>query len=540
MRLTDASVAIRPRNPWEAIDLGTLMAREHRVLLMSSWAIVTLPIFALLSVIFINHPSVALVVFWWLKPLYERLPLLILSQALFGSTPTLGEALKGWLRILRPQLVASLTWRRFSMSRSFKLPVQQLEGLSGPARQLRIGVLSRGNLRAARWLTSIGGSLETSLWMGLMMIFYLMIPQQIRLDWSWNSVIDIENKWMWLQHLSNTFYVAVLILWGPIYVACGFTLYLNRRTALEAWDVELVLRRLRQRLTGNAYAMLIGVGLALGVVFSMASPSVWADEQSYSCPLPPVEDTSPSQPEAGPEAPRLTHQPLTSSVSRDSIKGLLAQPPFKTPETVSGWRLINDKTATDKQALPAQWIVRLINWAGQAAQLFAQAFKVLLWAAVGIAVGLLIWRYRAWLSTFVNRAQHAKVIQRSVPQQLFGLQVSAESLPDDVASAVERLWPQDPRQALGLLYRALLSKLLIDYRLPLKHADTEGEVLQKVVSLKLQGLSDFSQQLTTHWQNLAYGHQLPAASVQRALCDGWRNVFGGQPSRVSATDTAHE
>jgi hypothetical protein len=529
MRLTDASVAIRPRSPWEAIDLGTLLAREHRVLLMSSWAIVTLPVFALLSVVFWDYPSVALCVFWWLKPAFERLPLLILSQALFGSTPTLGAALTGWLRLLKPQLLASLTWRRLSMSRSFKLPVQQLEGLSGPARQLRIGVLSRGNLRAARWLTSIGSSLEMTLWMGLMAIFYLLIPQQIRLDWSWNSLIDIQNDWTWLEHLSNSFYALVLIFWEPIYVACGFTLYLNRRTELEAWDVELVLRRLRQRLIGNAYGILIGVGL----VFSVGLPSVWADQQSYSCPLPPPEETPENRPAAGPESPRLTHQKLTSSASRESIKSLLALPPFKNPETISGWRLIKGKASADKPSPPVQWILSLINWAEQAASLLARVLEVLLWTAAAVLVGILIWRYRAWFRTFVSRRQKSRSVHRTLPQQLFGLQVNAESLPDDVARAVEHLWPHQPREAMGLLYRALLSKLLIDYHLPLKNADTESEVLQHVAHLKLRRLSEFSLQLTTHWQNLAYGHQLPAVSVQQALCEGWRDLFGGQASGVS-------
>ena len=36
MRLSDASVVIRPRTTWEAMDLGVLLARKHRVLLMSS------------------------------------------------------------------------------------------------------------------------------------------------------------------------------------------------------------------------------------------------------------------------------------------------------------------------------------------------------------------------------------------------------------------------------------------------------------------------------------------------------------------------
>src|SRR5690606_1311595 len=131
MRLTDASVAIRPRNPWEAIDLGVLLAQEHRSLLMASWAIVTLPVFALLSLVFWDYPTLAIVVFWWLKPVFEPLPLLILSQALFGPAPTLKGALKAWLRLLKPQLLANITWRRLSLARSFTLPVQQLENLSG-------------------------------------------------------------------------------------------------------------------------------------------------------------------------------------------------------------------------------------------------------------------------------------------------------------------------------------------------------------------------------------------------------------------------
>ena len=37
----------------------------------------------------------------------------------------------------------------------------------------------------------------------------------------------------------------------PLYVAGGFGLYLNRRTELEAWDIEIAFRRIdRQRLDG--------------------------------------------------------------------------------------------------------------------------------------------------------------------------------------------------------------------------------------------------------------------------------------------------
>src|SRR5476649_2533932 len=86
MRLSDATVVIRPRITWEAMDLGVLMSQRHRRLLMTSWAIVTLPTFAVLSLLLWDSPSLAVFIFWWLKPAFERLPLYILSKTLFGET----------------------------------------------------------------------------------------------------------------------------------------------------------------------------------------------------------------------------------------------------------------------------------------------------------------------------------------------------------------------------------------------------------------------------------------------------------------------
>lgn len=522
MRLTDASVAIRPRNPWESIDLGVLLAREHRGLLMTSWAIVTLPIFCLLSAALWQFPSVALLLFWWLKPLYERLPLLILSQALFGATPTLKDALKAWPGTLRQEWLASLTWRRLGASRSFLLPIQQLEHLSGAPRARRIGVLSRKNIGAARWLTLVGASLEGVLWIGLITLFYAMIPQQIEIDWNWRGLLLAEGEWNWLEHLTNAFYALVLVFWEPIYVACGFTLYLNRRTQLEAWDIELVLRRLRQRLIGSAYVLLIGMSVAL-----MTLPSTSrADEPAQSCPLPEHSPLQAGQPEAGPQSPRLTRQPLTSQQAQEQINSILAQPPFKNSKTETRWRWKNaDSANPPAQHSPASpWLMRLLN----AARALAATLEVLMWGALLALVGLLLWRYRSWAATFVSRRRDPGTAPlRDIPEQLFGLQISSASLPDDVAGRAEELWTSHPREALGLLYRALLNHLLTDYRLPLKEADTEGQVLAHIAGLAQPPLDAFSRSLMRHWQNLAYGHQAPPEQARQELCDGWRNL--GKP-----------
>lgn len=518
MRLTDASVAIHPRTPWEAIDLGVLLAQQHRGLLMASWAIVTLPIFALLSLLLWNHPTTAILLFWWLKPVYERLPLLILSQALFDPAPSLKDALKGWLKTLRPNLLASLTWRRLSLSRSFTLPVHQLEQLSGEALRQRISVLSQKDQFAARCLTAVGGTLELCLWIGMIVLFYALIPQQVELDWTWRTMLDLNNALNWLEHLSNLFYALILIVWGPVYVSCGFTLYLNRRTVLEAWDIELVLRRLRQRLTGSAYVLMIGLGLTL----LSASPPAWSEQQDFSCPIPLLS----AEGEAGPDSPRLVNQELTSTAARQDIKNVLQQPPFKNPKTVSGWRLPEaSKTTQEKSYDRSTALYGWVRWLLHFGNVLAQVFQVLLWGIVIALVGVVIWRYRKWLAAFVNRRAPRKKPQRAPPEQLFGLQVSAESLPADIAGSAEQLWPNQPREALGLLYRALLSRLLVDYQLPLKSADTEGQVLQRIAALDQPALNDFSQSLTRHWQNLAYGHQLPATPVQQELCDGWRRLF---------------
>ncbi|WP_213938292.1 DUF4129 domain-containing protein [Pseudomonas sp. dw_612] len=514
MRLSDATVMIRPRNTWEAMDLGVLLTQRHRRLLMTSWAIVTLPVFALLTVLLWDSPSLAVFIFWWLKPAFERLPLYILSKTLFGETPTLKQALRQWPRLLKPQLLASLTWRRLSLSRSFLMPVVQLEGLDGTARQQRLRVLLQHNAGAAQWLTIIGVHLETALWIGLMVLFYLLLPQQIELDWDWQTLIAAAtHDWRWLEHLTNAFYALILVVWEPIYVACGFSLYLNRRTVLEAWDIELVFRRMRQRLSNVAVVLLLA-----GVVLIPGTQSVWAAEPVIS-----------------PDTPRLLDQPLTSQASRDSIKAILEQPPFKNKESVTRYRFGEDKPdeKTPDNGQTPEWLktlARLLD--SQHFGALATLIEVLLWGSVIAGLGLLIWRYRDWLLAFVSRRPVLRrTVNRPMPKQRFGLDMHHETLPADVAASVEALWQTNPREALGLLYRALLSRLLHDYNLPLKDADTEGQVLAHIGQLQQPALLAFSQTLTRHWQNLAYGHRLPPAQLQQELCDGWRALFNPGAAR---------
>jgi len=518
MQLNEASMEIRPRDAWESLDLGVLLARRHAGLLMASWALVTLPIFALFSLVFWQSPTLSLLLFWWLKPLYERLPLFILSRTLFGDTPTLSRSVKALPQLLRQQWFSSLTWRRFSLTRSFDLPVLQLEGLAGHKRRQRLLVLQQRDRRAATWLTLVGVHLEMGLWLGALALMYVLIPPQLLTDWHWQDLLGMTTDWLWLEHLSNLLYALVLLVWEPIYVASGFSLYLNRRTTLEAWDIELAFRRMQARIRATLPVLLLGMSLWL------VSPPNTALAAPTVAPM-----QAGNRAETEPQNERLLNQPLTSRAASDRISELLNQPPFKHSETVTRWRFGED--ANDEPGWLERWLKRLLNSNLQPhrSETIATVTEAVLWAGLFVLIGLLLWRYRDWIRLYVIPLRAPRVKQQQTPpSQILGLDLQPESLPTDVVAQVRRLWSAQPREALSLLYRALLSRLLHECQLPLKSAHTEGEILELLRQADQPQLLDYAHVLTQYWLSLAYGHQLPADRALNELCQGWQKLFGSE------------
>src|SRR5690606_1311200 len=120
-------------------------------------AIPSFIVFCILSVLLHRHPWVVTLLLWWLKPIWDRLPLLIASRALFGESPQqlLQSILRSLPSIAKTDLLASLTYRRFSPSRSFDLPVTLLEGLDKDVRTRRLTLLHQTYGSAATLLTLV-------------------------------------------------------------------------------------------------------------------------------------------------------------------------------------------------------------------------------------------------------------------------------------------------------------------------------------------------------------------------------------------------
>jgi hypothetical protein len=538
MQLNETTLVIRPRNPWEAIDLGVLLAARHWRLLLSSWAIATVPLYALLTLLLWDHPSMVIGLIWWLKPAFERLPLHILAQSLFGSAPSLTQALRQWLRLLRPQLLASLTWRRLSLSRSFTLPVLQLEGLGGQQRLRRLAVLRRQNGGAARWLTLVGIHLELVLGLGAVGLLYMLTPHAMSSFADSPLLLDAHSvEAPWLTHLRNAFYVLILLIWEPIYVACGFTLYLNRRTVLEAWDIELQFRRLRQRLRGSA-SNIAALLATLAVLSALTVPThdAWADPAPLGTvppsmlpgpapaatpPQTPLAPLAPANTVAGPQSPRLLHQALTSQAARQAAQAIVLAPPFRNTQTVNRWRWKHADPSEASAPATMRQAPHLPAWP----QVLAKVVEVLLWGLLLALAILLLWRRREWLTTLVSRLQPNRRPTPPASPLQHQARVPDHVLPPDIASTAERLWASQPREALSLLYRGLLSRLQTDHQLSLRGADTEGQVLAQIARLRQPALEDFSRRLTQHWQALAYGHRPVPLDQQRQLLADWRALF---------------
>lgn len=505
MNIWETRLNFRPRSGWEALDLGARLFQERPALYMAVWATLSLPVYALVLALCWQQPEWGGFLVWWLKPLFEAPVLWLMSQQVFEPLPPYRQCVRAAFRQMwRPRLIGDLTWRRFSLRRSLVLPVTLLEGLSGKAHQRRCNELSRQSGGAASWLAFFGIHLESILAFGLLaMLFWLWTgdPAQNIVAGpfggarSTDALQQIEalvssGEGLIFQHLLNGIYVLLLCFWGPVYVACGFTLYLNARTKAEGWDIRLAARKIQDRLLGSSSALWALV-LAVFIGFSF-SGSLYAE------PLPQREKVEQTRDNTLRKAPFQSIKTNTEycwfKCDKDddaSSRQLPELPDVKTPS--SGW------------------------------------FDALMYALIGLLLALVLWILYCW---YQANGGFGLSQGEEVPETLFGMEITPESLPNDVASAVLAEYERDPRAAMSLLYRASLSQISRRYGLPLRSSDTEGQVLKRVRQRQPQ-LLDYWQPLTDNWVELAYAHRLPEREAVHSLCRQYRQVFAGGEQEFS-------
>lgn len=482
MQFDRLGIALAPgTGAWVALDLGFALGRRWFWRLLAAWALVAVPGLLLAGLALMHSLWLAMLVLWWLKPAYEQLPLYFLSRAVFGEPPRARE-LRSVARAWVPrQLFANLAWRRFSASRSFNAPVAQLEELRGKARHARLQVLYEGH-GARTWLTVAGAHFESLFYLSLLLAGYLLVPEELALR---DSLVDSEAVVNGAQLLC---YFLAMALVAPFYVAAGFSLYLHRRAQLEAWDIELVFRRLATRLGGGAGVRPAAGVLVLGCALAFAAVSI------------------------GPRA-EAAAGPVTREEAKQAITEVLQDKDFGEKKTVTRWRLRpgepKEKAAGETPTWPA---------------LVAKLGEILLWVLAAGLVVYVLFRLPEWLARLPRRRAPRRA--PTAPTVMFGMDVRTESLPEDVGAAAQALAERGQvRTALGLLYRASLAVLMDRDRIEFRESFTEGECLERVQAAWPGAGAEFFRRLTGDWQRAAYGHRLPPPDAVRELCRGWTRHF---------------
>ena len=280
-------------------------------------------------------------------------------------------------------------------------------------------------------------------------------------DDSWDEIPPLVG-WMGMVSLLLSMSLVDVFATG-----CGFGIYVNHRTWIEGWDVELAFRRLGNRLRGAGAAVL---GLLL--VFGLA-PRV----------------------EAGP---------------KETIEEVKAHEDF----TVHS---VEYKVANPGKSSWSGWDV---SWLGVLAQ-------GLMWLVIGaflFFVGWLIWRYRHLFAG--GAVPQGKRLPAPRAQVVMGMAVAPESLPQDIPRAAMDLWRVGRRQeAMSLLYRGTISKLIATAGVEIAESDTESDCLRRVEA-EASAHAGYFGGLTAAWMMLAYGRSAPPDEAMQELCERWPFMEG--------------
>jgi len=537
MNLDQVTIEIRPRQAWEAVDLGILMAKRWWLPMMKVWLLISLPFFCLSLLIPTKQLWLSITLIWWLKPLFERPLLHMLSRAVFNDLPSVRDTVKTFPALAFKQMFASLTWRRFSPSRSMDLPVLQLEGLNGDRRQERLRVLHREDAGAASWLTFIGANLESFLGLSIMGFIWSMIPTEIDIDWA-NLFFDRDAAQ--LQYAKAIIWYLSMSLVAPFYVACGFSLYLNRRIKLEAWDIDIAFRRIVSKRTqpttsaphtSSIKTIALAIITCITLLVTDGYNSAYAEDR-----LPETTESASTSNNAtltATEMPAQDYTPIDRSTAKKTINSLMKQEEFSRKETERHLKFSEPKEDADEEHPFIDWLENLFKSA-DAVTGIAGGLEYVLWALVIALIFVVAFRYRHWLAAQFVRVNQPRTTKEK-PVTLFGMAITRESLPADISTAASQLLQDgDVRAAIALLYRACLYRLIY-IGVDIQDGNTENEcvlLMREHFSAKIhtEQQIDYFSQLTLVWQRLAYGHLLPDHVMAQQLCSSWNDCWLQQPA----------
>ncbi|KRG83744.1 MULTISPECIES: DUF4129 domain-containing protein [Stenotrophomonas] len=522
MRIDQLDVVLRARSQWEAMELGTALVRRHAAAIWTPWLLLTGPVFVLLNLggWWLDAFWLPALLMWWLKPVFERIPLYVISRGAFGAVPGTAQTLRAQMHWGVRALPGYLLWRRLSPARALLMPVDLLEGGDAAQRRQRRRVLGGAAYGHATLLTLVCWHFEVMLQVaGIALVFMFVpldsLPESLRVA---VSLIGSDTPaWVWLGF--NLLAWAAMTLIGPFYSGAGFGLYLNRRTQLEAWDVEIAFRRLRARLAQAAPLVLV---LVMGLAMLPLAAPVHAQDAATAAPA--AHDnhkTGGSQATAAATpADVFGAAQVDTAGFRQAAARAYDDPQLGASHTVCRWERRNaEADKPQPREFPGGQLF------GAVAKLLALLSEAALWILVGALLLVLVLTARWWLPWLRGSGRRRR---REAESEVtaHALQLP-DTLPPDILASARRLWHDGkPRHALALLYRASLDELAQRADIVLPPGSTEAQCLRAARRMPQEADRRLFAHMVRTWQYAAYAGRVPSDDAFQALLDALHQQYG--------------
>jgi hypothetical protein len=362
-----------------------------------------------------------------------------------------------------------MLWARFSPWRPLTMAVEDLEGLRKKDYAARVRLLlRRGDATVvvlALWRAVLTVWLAIAVFATALMFLPATEAQAWSLameEWGGHSWAGLPKSLLWTGVASVMLAMSLVDVFGT---GAGFGIYVNHRTWIEGWDVELAFRRLGNRLRGAA-----GVAMTLLFFGIMAPRSVAAEE-----------------------------------TPKEVITDVKAHPDFEVFKHT--WKERTPGSGSWNWNGPGEWFAYLIQGIG--------------WMLLGLLIAFLVWMI--WRHRHVFRARGFNLAKPApaAARVVMGMDVAPESLPKDIPAAAMELWRVGRRQeAMSLLYRGAISRLIETGGVEIAESDTESDCLRRV-EVEAAAHAGYFGGLTDAWMMLAYGRRAPQDERMQELCSSW-------------------
>ena len=220
----------------------------------------------------------------------------------------------------------------------------------------------------------------------------------------------------------------------------------------------------------------------------------------------------------------------TSERYHKEITEVLSDKDFGHYEAVKAWRLKDKDKDQKNEDQDSNWDT-FIDWLENALSLdtgaavaFASVLELLLWAALAGLLAWLVFAYKEQIKGLL--AGGTSPSKPDLPVSLFGVKLQQSKLPENIVASAVMHWNNgERREAMALLLRASLLKVLNRYPCHLFDSDTENECVAKIEQASPNAISTFMRKLVDLWLALAYAHRLPSEHEFQDLCSAYQEVF---------------